>query len=257
MQQCCWQGSCWAVLKRDRSSHNSGGFAFSQAGLIQSSIPVRDWYLQRAAEHLLFLAGRKATSWSRFQVKSLHELALVYWFRKHRHLQQIYQVGKGKYSLFLICKSCLSLQKTYSEPGFVLQKCFSLWTEQFAWLQSCVQYSPSSPSHVCSSPCCVFCSPHSKLAALWEPGRGMLPPAQALGLQSWVLLPLSKRHGVELSFFHFTGEHRNNIDFIFPQGCLNYSFLLFDRSLFIFNFFDTLLYLPIFSHIGHCVCLVC
>lgn len=71
----------------------------------------------------------KATSWSRFQVKSLHELALVYWFRKHRHLQQIYQVGEGKCSLFLICKGCLSLQKTYSEPGFLLQNCFLLWTE--------------------------------------------------------------------------------------------------------------------------------
>lgn len=47
---------------------------------------------------------------------------------------------------------------------------------------------------------------------------------QALGLQSSVLLPLSKRSAVELSLFHFTGECRNNINFLFPKGCLNYSF---------------------------------
>lgn len=162
---------CWAVPKRDKSSHNAGGFVFSQAGLIQSSIPVRDWCLQRAAEHLLFLAEGKAMSWSCFQVKSLHELAPVYWFRNHRHLQQIYQVGEGKYSLFFICKSCLSLQKTYSEPGFLLQKCFSLWAEYFAWLQSSAVLQIQ-----------VMCAPHLAgslvpLTVSWQLcGGGTLPP---------------------------------------------------------------------------------
>lgn len=61
------------------------------------------------------------------------------------------------------------------------------------------------------------------------------------------MLPLSERRGVELSFFHCTGECRNNINWIFPKGCLNNRFLLFDRNS--FKFFEALLYhiSPFFS----------
>lgn len=121
--------SCWAVPKRDKAPTIQEDLSLAKLAWYSHQYLLRtDTCREQQSICCSWLEG-KATSWSRFQVKSSHELALVYWFRKNKYLQQIYQVGEGKYSLFLICKSCLSLQKICSGPGFLLQKCFSLWPE--------------------------------------------------------------------------------------------------------------------------------
>lgn len=248
MQQCCWQGALVSSPKRDKSSHDPEGLSLAKLAWWSHQYLLGTGTCREQQSICSAWLEGTATSWSRFQVKPWHQIGTCLLIYKAQTSTE--NLPSWARKIFLVCD--LQELPQSSEDLFRARlpsvKYFSMnWV--ICLMQSCIQCSPSSPSAVCS-PLAVPWAPHREWA-LWEPGRGCCPwvrggewsfPFSIVQGNAGTILTWSFPKAVWITGFCYLIEiHLSflKLCFItfppfFQYWSLNHSFLLFDRSLFIF-----------------------